>query len=90
MAAKLIRCEQDGFPILEINGEPHCIADFVDHCIGGQQITDIVQRNSTLYYVFESRHELPMLCYCCGYPLQYDDPQLIRQRMRGRTLQALG
>jgi len=83
------QCEQDGFPILNINGEPHCLAEFVDFCIGGQKITDVVLRNDTLYYVFENRHELPLLCYCCGEPLTCNDLQSVKREMRGRKLQAM-
>jgi hypothetical protein len=86
---QLVECERDGFPILNINGEPHCLAEFVDFCIGGQKITDVVLRNETLYYVFENRHELPLLCYCCGEPLACPDLQAEKMHMRGRKLQAM-
>ena len=82
-------CERDGFPILTLNGEPHCLAEFVNFCVGGQKISDVVLRNDTLYYVFENRHELPLLCYCCGQPLSSQDLQSERRQMRGRKLQAM-
>jgi len=84
-----VECEQDGFPILEINGEPRCLAEFVDACIGGQKVSDVVLRDGTLYYIFENRHELPLLCYCCGEPLACPDLRAERKHMRGRTLQAM-
>jgi hypothetical protein len=86
---QLIECERDGFPILNINGESHCLAEFVNFCIGGQKITDVVLRNETLYYVFENRHELPLLCYCCGEPLACPDLKAEKRQMRGRKLQAM-
>jgi hypothetical protein len=86
---QLIECERDGFPILNINGEPHCLAEFVNFCVGGQKITDVILRNDTLYYVFENRHELPLLCYCCGEPLACPDLQAEKRQMRGRKLQAM-
>jgi len=89
MTVKLVECERDGFPILEINEQQHCLAEFVDNCIGGQKITDVVQRNGTLYYVFENRHEIPLLCYCCGHPLACPDLQAEKRHMRGRVLQAM-
>lgn len=89
MTIKLVECERDGFPILDINEQQHCLAEFVDYCIGGQKIIDVVQRNDTLYYVFENRHELPLLCYCCGQPLACLDPQAEKGRARGRVLQAM-
>lgn len=82
-------CERDGFPILTINGEPHCLAEFVDFCIGGQKVADVVLRNNRLYYVFENRHELPLFCYCCGEPLACHDLQSVKRQMRGRKLQGM-
>ena len=89
MTIKLIECERDGFPILDINGQQHCLAEFVNYCVGRQKITDVVQRNDTLYYVFENRHELPLLCYCCGQPLACPDLQTEKRHLRGSVLQAM-
>ena len=86
---QLVECEKDGFPILNINGEPHCLAEFVNFCIGRQKVIDVVVRNNTLYYVFENRHEVPLLCYCCGEPLACPDLSAEKRRMRGRKLQAM-
>jgi len=87
--SQLVECERDGFPILNINGKSHCLAEFVNFCIGGQKVTDVVLRNKTLYYVFENRHEIPLLCYCCGVPLECHDLQSVRNHVRGRKLQAM-
>ena len=38
-----------------------------------EEVIDIIQRDDTVYYVFENGHELPMLCFCCGDPLNYQD-----------------
>lgn len=89
MAIKLVECEKDGFPILDINGQQQCLAEFMDHCLGGRKITDVVQRDDTLYYVFDNRHELPILCYCCGEPLACPDPQAEQMLMRGRSMKGM-
>jgi hypothetical protein len=86
---QIVECERDGFPVLNINGKPHCLAEFVDSCIGGQKIADVVLRNDTLYYVFENRHEIPLLCFCCGMPLECPDLQAEKRNMRGRKLKAM-
>lgn len=85
----LPQCKRDGFPILKINGEERCLAEFVDACIGNQKVIDVVQRNGTLYYVFENRHEIPLLCYCCGEALECPDLHAERKHMRGRVLNAM-
>ncbi len=89
MTIKLIECEKDGFPILNINGEQQCLAEFMDHCLGRKKITDVVKRTGTLYYVFENGHELPILCYCCGEPRDCPDLQAEHKHMRGRIMKAM-
>ena len=83
------RCPKDGFPKVQINGRWECVAEYLDRCIGGQRIVDVVEREETVYYVFESGHELPMLCYCCGEPLHYTDLEAARQGHIGRLLESM-
>jgi hypothetical protein len=82
-------CERDGFPMLKINGRWECVAEYLDRCIGQQRVVDLVQRGKTVYYVFENGHELPMLCFCCGRPLVYNDLAGSRRDMRGRRLESM-
>ena len=82
-------CKRDGFPMLEINGRWECVAEYLDRCIGQQRVVDVTQRGKTFYHVFENGHELPMLCFCCGRPLVYDDLERSRRDMRGRRLEAM-
>ena len=58
-------CKRDGFPLVKINGQWECVAEYLDRCVGGQRIKDVIQRDDTFYYIFESGHELPLLCFCC-------------------------
>jgi len=62
-------CERDGFPLVKINGRWECVAEYLDRCVGGERIDNVIQRDGTFYYIFESGHELPLLCFCCGKPL---------------------
>ena len=82
-------CERDGFPMLKIKGRWECVAEYLDRCIGQQRLVDLVQRGKTVYHVFENGHELPMLCFCCGRPLVYDDLEWSRRNMRGRRLRTM-
>jgi hypothetical protein len=54
-AEQLPQCDRDGFPILVINGDGHCLAEYMDTCNGNQKVSDVVLRNNTLYYIFENR-----------------------------------
>ncbi len=78
-------CERDGFPLVKINGRWECVAEYLDRCVGGERIKDVVQRDDTFYYIFESGHELPLLCFCCGEPLVVKSPK----KNRGRRLESM-
>ena len=82
-------CAKDGFPKVKIAGRWQCVAEYLDRCIGGQRIVDLVKRKDKVYYVFESGHELPMLCFCCGMPLEYTDLEGSRRDMVGRRLESM-
>ncbi len=82
-------CSRDGFPKVKIAGRWECVAEYLDRCIGGQRVVDLVDREGTVYYVFESGHELPMLCFCCGGPLAYADLEESRRNMVGRRLESM-
>jgi len=75
--------------MLKINGRWECVAEYLDRCIGQQRVVDLVQRGKTVYYVFENGHELPMLCFCCGRPLAFNDLERSRRDMRGRRLESM-
>ena len=79
-------CEKDGFPKVRIGGRWECVAEYLERCIGSQHVVDVVRRGDTVYYVFENGHELPMLCFCCGEPLDFPDLEPARQDMSGRHL----
>ena len=82
-------CAKDGFPKVKIAGRWQCVAEYLNRCIGGQRIVDLVQREDKVYYVFESDHELPMLCFCCATPLVYTDLGKSRRKMVGRRLESM-
>ena len=83
-------CERDGFPLVKIGGRWECVAEYLDRCIDGQRIVDVIQRDETIYYVFESGHELPLLCFCCDTPLLVENPKTERRQIRGRWLESMG
>ncbi len=86
MKIRFIPCERDGFPILEINGQQQCLKEYMEHCLGNQKITEVIQRDGTLYYIFVNGHELPLLCNCCGESLSCPDLPSEQKIMSGRTL----
>jgi len=75
--------------MLKIKGRWQCVAEYLDRCIGQQRVVDLIEQGDTVYTVFENGHELPMLCFCCGTPLEYKDLEQSRRDMRGRRLEAM-
>ncbi len=82
-------CPNDGFPLIEIEGQLRCCVESLDRCIGQQKVVDVVQQDKITYYVFEDDHKLPLLCGCCGRPLQVEDLAQERKQVRGRQLEAM-
>ncbi len=82
-------CPNDGFPLIEINGQLQCCVEALNRCVGQQKVVDVVQRRQTVYYVFEDGHELPLLCGCCGQGLLVEDLEQERKRVCGRRLEAM-
>jgi len=89
MESRARLCTKDGFPKVRIAGRWECVAEYLDRCIGGQRIVDMLKSEGTVYYVFESGHELPMLCFCCGTPLEYLDLERSRRDKVGRRLESM-
>ncbi|MDM8567750.1 hypothetical protein QUF74_19150 [Candidatus Halobeggiatoa sp. HSG11] len=82
-------CEHDGFPKIQINGNFKCVAEFLDSLIGYKKIKDVILRDRTTYYVFENQYELPLLCSCCGKPLENEDFNSLKMEMIGRKLEGM-
>lgn len=82
-------CAADGFPMLKIQGRLRCVREYIDRCIGQKRVIDLIQRYKTTYYIFENCYELPILCFCCGSPVPYDNLEQSRRDMRGRRLESI-
>jgi hypothetical protein len=35
-------CERDGFPMVKIDGQLQCVAEYLDRCIGQQKVVDLI------------------------------------------------
>ena len=82
-------CPKDGFPLVHIEGRWRCVAEYLDRCVGGHRLVDVQQEGETVYYIFDNGHALPILCCCCGQPMQFADVAHSRQDMLGRRLEAM-
>ena len=80
-------CEQHNAPLVEINGQRVCIAEYLDACIGKQKVVDVIRQGRTIFYFFENGHAVPLLCSCCGAPLDvnvvYERQDAIGRRFNG-------
>jgi len=86
---KLSTCKKDGFPTIMLDGLTQCVAEYLDRCIGGQTVMDVIMRDEALFYVFENGHELPLFCFCCDSPLQAENMQETKEEVAGMYLQSM-
>ena len=75
--------------MLMINGKLQCSVEYLDRCVGGQTVVDMVRKGQTVYYVFANGHQLPLLCACCGKSLAVPDLDRERKKIQGRHLEAM-
>ena len=82
-------CEQDGFPLVEINGRILCSAEYADLIIGGQEVTNVREVDGYLYLEFERGASMPLTCPCCGGRLHLNNMSLdqLARMLHGRTLE---
>lgn len=82
-------CAEDGFPMLKIKGRLQCVGEYINDCIGQRRVIDLFQRGKITYLFFENGYQLPVLCFCCGNPVPYDNIEQSRRDMRGRRLESM-
>jgi hypothetical protein len=75
--------------MVRILGHWVCAAEYLDHCLERKRVVDVVQLKGVSYYVFEDGHKLPLLCFCCGDPLDMVDPKRGRKNIVGRRLEGM-
>ena len=94
-------CADDGFPLVEIDGEPYCSVEYADALLGGQQVVGVADADADaanaagpqrfVELLLASGYALPLTCPCCGGALHVKQstrtlPQL-RVLLLGRTLE---
>jgi len=75
--------------MVRIHGRWECAAEYLDRCLTSKRVVDVVQLKAVSHYVFDDGHKLPLLCFCCGKPLDPVDPKLSRERILGRRLEGM-
>jgi hypothetical protein len=62
----LVFCANDGMPMLVIDGDYRCVAEYLDESIGVgvAVVSDILTEPATL--IFSNGCSLRLLCPCCG------------------------
>lgn len=86
-------CENDGYPLVEINGQHFCSVEYADGLIGGQKVLGIADSTrhgaGLIELLFSGGYTLPLTCPCCGGPLHLKPRTLpeLRALLIGRTLE---
>jgi len=89
MKAASPHCTREGSPMVRIHGRWECAAEYLDRCLEGKRVVDVVQLKGVSHYVFDDGHMLPLLCFCCGEPLDTLDPKRVRTSILGRRLEGM-
>ncbi len=82
-------CQNDGFPMLEINGRLECVAEYLEECLAFKTITDLNEKDKTISILFNDGHELPLLCPCCGEVLSIEDIEAERIQLSDSQLESI-
>jgi hypothetical protein len=88
----LMQCEIHRCPMIRIEDVYACVVEYADDALGMQGITEVVPGTETEPTVleFDNGRSLPLLCVCCGEPLQIEDVDLFREVVIGMHLVAIG
>jgi hypothetical protein len=75
-----LQCSEHGCPMIQIGNDYVCVFEYVDSCIGNQQVVDVITdigagSTETDLLVFENGWQLPLLCPACGGPIQTCDEE---------------
>ena len=85
-------CEQDGFPLVEIDGESYCSVEYADGLVGGQRVIGVADAGEARPFIellFANGYALPLTCPCCGGALHLTPRSLpeVRALLIGRVLE---
>lgn len=82
-------CEEDGFPLLSIDGEIYCSVEYADGLIGGQKVVGVGQGENLIEILFANGYQIPLTCPCCGGELHLRELGLpeLRALLTGRAIE---
>jgi len=72
--------------MLRMDGKLQCASRYLDRCLGKKRIAEVRQEGECVYLVFEDGHQLPLLCGCCGEPLEFKGVEALERRYKNRRL----
>jgi hypothetical protein len=75
--------------MVRIHGRWECATEYLERCLEGKRVVDVVQLKGVSHFVFDDGHQLPLLCFCCGKPLDTLDPKRVRMSILGRRLKGI-
>lgn len=81
----LIFCSHDDLPMIVIDDEFVCVAEYVNAHIDNSPVTDLVTE-PTLALVFQNGHTFPLLCPGCGESLHVTDHNTLLDDINGLTI----
>lgn len=88
----LARCAVHQCPMIRIGDDHVCVVEYADEMLGMRSVADVTPGTATepIVLEFDNGRSLPLLCACCGEPLQIKDADLLREEVVGLRLVAIG
>ncbi len=80
-----IYCSHDALPMIFLDEEFTCVAEFLNAHINESPITDLITE-PVLALVFQNGHTLPLLCPDCGGSSHIDDHNELLEEVNGLTI----
>jgi len=83
-----IFCTHDDAPMIILDDEFICVAEYLEAHVGDSCITDLIS-GPVLTLVFQNGHTLPLLCPDCGQSLHIEDKNDLLDSLNGLTITAI-
>jgi hypothetical protein len=84
-----IFCSHDDMPMIHIDGEFVCVAEYLYSHINNAPVTDLMT-DPVLTLVFQNGHTLPLLCPDCGDSVHVNDHSQLLDTINGLTIIDVG
>lgn len=83
-------CVNDGFPLVEVDGDLYCSVEYADSLVGGQRVLGVAEGgDGQIELLMSGDHIIPLTCPCCGGAIHLRQRSLgeVRALLLGRSVE---